>query len=304
MVSRTTIKYFLLVGSLSACMKSDRQVCNYIESYYQKIYEAELKYQMEEFEEARDLYKSAFKICLPINTPVYNEIGKYAKVCAILGNNEEALEYIQLDITNGSLLKWYLQDTIYREVFATKEGNRLKEIYDNTRTQYLTTINIKLRKEIQEMNRLDQYYRIPAYYESKQDSIDRINEIRLVEIFETIGYPNSKIIGTGNIDGMHTDIVAILLHTDDSIRISYFIPKLMEFVMKGECPPQVLGNLIDQHALYNDLPQTHGTYRSQNTRYANMIANREIVNKNRASIGLPSLELEEKIDSLRSKRMK
>lgn len=290
---------FSILILLSACVSTTSDNCNYIEDYYQKIYEAEFKYQIKAFEEASDLYKSAFKTCTPINTPIYNEIGKYAQVSAVLGNDKEALKYIKIDLANGSMLKWYLQDSVFRGVFVTRDGQRIIEKYDDTRTKYLTQVNLELRKKIQEMNRLDQYYRYPVYDEKKQDSIDRINEKSLIAIFDTLGYPNEKIIGTANIDGNHIDIATILLHTDDSIRISYFIPKLTHFVRNGECPPQVLGSLIDQLALYNGLPQTHGTYKTRTSRYAKMIENRQIINSNRISIGLPSLEMEEKLDSLK-----
>lgn len=77
------------------------------------------------------------------------------------------------------------------------------------------------------------------------------------------------------------------------------MPKLKEFVKAGTCSPKTLGGVIDQFYLYNGEPQTHGTYESQDSKYANMIDDRGQVNKNRTSIGLPSLELEEKIDSVK-----
>jgi hypothetical protein len=53
-------------------------------------------------------------------------------------------------------------------------------------------------------------------------------------------------------------------------------------------------------ALFNDEPQTYGTYENQNGGYANMISDTSKVNTNRAEIGLPNLKLTKKLDSLRS----
>lgn len=287
---------FILIIS---CSQRNKPVCNYITDYYQTIYQAELAYELKNYERAFELYQSAFNTCTPINTYLYYEIGKYAEVCAVLGHNKLALDFIQLDLKNGSELKWIIQDSIYSKVFATKEGQKLIANYDDIRTNYLKKVNLELRKEIQEMNRLDQLYRNGQNQGNKQDSIDRINSNRLKEILDKFGYPNDQIIGSYSIDRIPTDIVTILLHTPDSIRMSYFVPKLKEFVKAGTCSPKTLGQVIDQYYLYNGEPQTHGTYESKDSRYANMIADRDQVNKNRISIGLPPMELDEKIDSVK-----
>ena len=149
------------------------------------------------------------------------------------------------------------------------------------------------------MSRLDQLYRNGHYQDNEQDSIDKLNTNRLKEIFEQFQYPNNQVIGSYSVDRIHTDITTMLLHTSDSIRMSYFVPKLKEFVKAGTCSPTTLGQVIDQFYLYNGEPQTHGTYESKDSRYAKMIGDRGQVNKNRISIGLPSLELNEKIDSVK-----
>lgn len=287
---------FILIIS---CSQQSKPACNYITDYYQTIYQAELSYELKDYERARELYQSAFNTCTPINTSTYNEIRKYAEVCSILGHNKLALDFIKLDLKNGSELKWLLQDSIYSKVFATKDGQKLIASYDDIRSEYLKRINLELRKEIQEMNRLDQLYRNGQNQGNKQDSIDIVNSNRLIEIFEKIGYPNEQVIGRFSIDWIPTDVNTMLLHTSDSIRMSYFVPKLKEFIKTGACSPKILGQVIDQFYLYNRQPQTHGTYESQDSKYANMIGDRNQVNKNRISIGLSPLELDERIDSIK-----
>lgn len=290
----------LIVGIIS-CSKKEVQECNYIENYYQTIYEAEYQYQLQNFEKAFDLYTIAFAKCSPINTLVYNEIGKFTEVAAILGHNNMALDFIEMELRGGYELKWLIQDETYNLLFETKRGKDIIENYQAIRESYLKTVNLDLREEIQEMNRLDQLYRVNNNG-IKQDSIDQINTARLIAIFDEYGYPNSKILGHFSIDRTNVDIGTILLHTSDSIRMNYFVPKLLEFVKSGDCPPIRVGQLIDQFHIYNGEPQTHGTYHGRNSRYAKMIDDRNQVNINRIEIGLPPLELDEKIDSLKRLR--
>lgn len=284
-----------------SCSEKTKPVCNYITDYYQTIYQAELAYELKKYDRAYELYQSAFNTCTPINTYTYNEIGKYVEVCVALGYDEQALNFIELNLKNGDELKWLLQNPSYTKVFATEKGKKLIGNYDNIRADYLKSVNLELRKEIQEMSRLDQRYRNGQYQQNKniQDSIDKKNTSRLKEIFEQFGYPSDKIIGSYSIDRVQTEIITMLLHTPDSIRMNYFVPKLKEYVKAGTCSPKTPGLLIDQFYLYKNQPQTHGTYEAQNSKYANMIDDRKQVNKNRISIGLPTLELDEKIDSVK-----
>jgi len=287
---------FILIIS---CSQKNKPVCNYITDYYQTIYQAELAYEVKNYKKAFELYQSAFNTCTPINTYNFNEIGKYVEICLILGHDKQALDFIELELKNGDELKWKLEDPLYSKIFTTEGGQKLIAKYDKIRSEYLKGINLELRKEIQEMNRLDQLFRNGQYQENKQDSIDKINTNRLREIFEIFGYPNDQVIGSYSVDRINTDIITMLLHTSDSIRMSYFVPKLKEYVQAGVCSPKTLGQVIDQFYLYNNQPQTHGTYEAKNSRYANMIADLKQVDKNRISIGLPSLELDERIDSIK-----
>lgn len=289
----------LILILVISCSQKSKPVCNYITDYYQTIYQAELAYELKQYDKAFELYQSAFNTCAPINTPTYNEIKKYVEICVILGHDKLALDFIKLDLKNGDELKWKLEDPAYSKILTSEGGKKLVANYDNIRAEYLKGINLELRKEVQEMNRLDQLYRNGQNQWNKQDSIDKINTSRIKEIFEQFGYPNNQVIGSYSVDRIHTDIITMLLHTPDSIRMSYFVPKLKEFVKAGTCSPKTLGQVIDQFYLYNGEPQIHGTYGSQDSKYANMIVDRGQVNKNRASIGLPSLELDEKIDSVK-----
>lgn len=204
-----------------SCSQKSKPVCNYITDYHQTIYQAELAYELKKYDGALELYQSAFNTCTPINTNTYNEIEKYAKICVILGHDKQARDFIKLGLRNGDELKWKLEEPVYNKIFTTEDGQKLIANYAHIRSEYLKGINLELRKEIQEMNRLDQLYRNRQYQENKQDSIDKVNTSRLREIFEQFGYPNNQVIGSYSVDKIHTDIITMLLHTSDSIRLSY-----------------------------------------------------------------------------------
>jgi hypothetical protein len=289
---------------LSACEKqAENYECDYIKNYYQKIYKADIEYRTENYEKAFELYEDAFNSCEPINTSTYNEIINFAETCAILGKNDLAIEFIKKRIKRGYEIKWLMENPNFDKVFASEKGKELIADYEKLRKEALINLNLILREEIYAMGDEDQKYRSTghsSYKENvdKQEMIDDYNTDRLIEIFNEFGYPNESVIGSYSVDSTPVDITGILLHTSDSIRMSYFAPKLKEYIKSGECSPNVLGTIIDQFYLYNGEPQIYGTYTKPDGSYSNMIPDLKKVDSNRISIGLPPLWLQEKKDSL------
>jgi hypothetical protein len=108
------------------------------------------------------------------------------------------------------------------------------------------------------------------------------NQSRIIEIFNDFGFPNEKLIGNFTIDKINADISVILLHTKDSIRKAYFMPKILEYIKKGEASPELYANLHDQLLLYNGDSQYYGSYENEIK-----ISIKE-VNNRRKKIGLPN----------------
>ncbi|WP_141728143.1 hypothetical protein [Salegentibacter salarius] len=214
---------------------------------------------------------------------------KYAEVSAILGKEEIALDFIQKNINQGMLLRSYLHNPVFADVFKTDRGKKIVSDYEADRSEYLATLDLELRSEIQEMMQNDQMY---VEEQEKRNVIFERNTSRLIEIFEEIGYPGNNIIGPFNVDFTNSDITILLMHTPDSIRINYFIPKLKQFVKEGSCDPKTLGVVIDNLHLFNDELQIIGTYENKEH---NMISDKDQVNINRLEIGLPTLEMQEKL---------
>lgn len=280
---------------------NDPSECNYITAYYQTIYKADLEFETKKYKKAFDLYQDAFKSCKAINTFTYNEIGKFTESSAILKKFDITYLYAKKQILKGVEWSRFQNNSSFDEFLASDEGQRLEKEYDKLRKQFMTQTDFELRNELIDMRAKDQMYRTSNYRENmhKQDSIDKIHEKRLIELFEHRGYPNEEMVGPYSYDNNHTDVRLFLLHTKDSIRMNYFVPKVKEFVKNGTASPLTLGTMIDQYYLYNKEPQIYGTYVAQGGGYANMIDDLKKVDSNRISIGLPPLAWQEKKDSLR-----
>jgi tetratricopeptide (TPR) repeat protein len=291
------MRFFLILLSalVFGCQTDKKTDCNYITDYYPHTAKAEIELYLGNYEMAFEYYQNAFESCNAIKIATHHDTDNFAKICAELGKEDLALDYIEKTIRKGGTLYNFQEDEVFDNLFKTVRGKKIISEYDKYREEYINSLNMNLRSELQNMIELDQKFNSTKF----QDSMFKVNDKRLVEIFETYGYPNEQMIGNYGIDFKNSNPSILLLHTDDSIRINYFIPKIKEFIKKGKCPPFVLGAMYDNLALFNDEPQTHGTYRNQNGNYSNMISDLSKVNENRAEIGLPSLEMTRKIDSLR-----
>ncbi|MFD1061620.1 hypothetical protein ACFQ1Q_00060 [Winogradskyella litorisediminis] len=284
--------YIYLIIILSSCQERNNSECDYIKNYYPNIYKADYEYNTGNYEKAFDYYDSAFSNCNALNTPLYYEIRKFARVSAMLNKNDLALEFIKKDIESGYTITSILNDSVFYDLFKTNNGKEFLRSYDSLRSRYISKVDLNFRKEMLEIWRLDQEFRQDPI---KLDSIDSIHEPKLIDIFEKRGYPNRNLIGHPSIDGKFIDVSTILRHTDDSIRKNYFIPKLKEFVEDGSCPPNDLAVVVDWYYLRRGEKQIYGMYPITKE---NTISNLNLIDENRISIGLPTLEQIRKKDSL------
>ena len=292
------ISFLVLILTFS-CQTDKKRECNYITDYYQTVYKADLEFETKNYKKAFELYQDAFKSCEAKNTSTYNEIGKFTESSAILEKFDITYEYAKKQILNGVELNRFENNDNFSDFLISEFGQKLVSEYNSLRKEFETNADFELRDELISMRSADQMYRGgngEADW-AKQDSIDKVHEVRLIEIFESLGYPTDKIVGPRTMD-YPVDIGLFMLHTDDSIRMNYFVPKIKQFVINGTASPRILGTMIDQYYLYNDEPQIYGTYQAQGGGYATMIDDLKKVDNNRISIGLPPMELKEKKDSL------
>lgn len=289
-----------LILILVSCINEPKNECNYITDYYQTMYKADYEFDTKNYEKAFDLYQDAFSSCKAKNTTTFNEIGKFTESSAILKKFDITYEYAKKQIKIGVELSRFQNNEIFADFLSSDYGKKFVSEYNGLRKDFENNADFKLRDELISMRSADQMYRGgngDANW-TKQDSIDKLHEKRLIELFESVGYPTDEMVGPHMRD-YPVDVGLFLLHTKDSIRMNYFVPKVKEFVKNGSAPPRVLGTMIDQYYLYNKEPQIYGTYGAQGGGYANMIDDLKKVDSNRISIGLPPLALTEKKDSIR-----
>ncbi|EMR00686.1 hypothetical protein [Cesiribacter andamanensis] len=282
--------------------KDLQQGNTYIESYYQHIYLADLAYLKGNYQEAWQAWQRAFSSHPPLNQPMYLELYYAAKVAAHLKHDSLALSYIEALIqTHGKEWQAFETDTVFAELRRTPRWRLLKEKYPFMRQEYLNGVDLELRKEIATMQKRDQLYRSHQGALPAQKTLDSINTHRLMQLFESRGYPDERMIGNESVDGdwtiNMTGIGIMLLHTADSIRMAYFVPKLLQFVQQGSCEPLMLGRAIDKYYLYNKELQVYGTYTNRDGSEI-PVQYPEQLDSLRISIGLPPVAVQAERDAL------
>ncbi|TDD74877.1 hypothetical protein [Flavobacterium caseinilyticum] len=261
---------------------TQKQEANYI-PYYLKVYEADSLFITRNYQRSYEKLDSLFKIYKPINMQIYNEFATYLK-CKIETNHTISKEEVEKLVTEFGYTDEYINNDSYFStskyfIFLSENDNYLQ-----LRKQYLSRINKKLRDTIIQMKNDDQLYRNKNYTKkiTLQNRLDSINAEKLKKIIDVFGFPNERILGNFSVDNKPIDVDAMLLHTKDSIRLNYFMPKILEFVKTGEALPETYASLYDQYLLYKDKPQYYGSY-------DNSLGFEEgILKERRKSIGLPN----------------
>ncbi|WP_299161155.1 hypothetical protein [uncultured Tenacibaculum sp.] len=255
--------------------------------YYTAVYKADSLMTTSNFKKSYGILDSIFNLYKPLNSS-YQEYFTFTKLSYLL-----KLKYknkLINSITDYGLDKDYFKyDSILNKAF-----NEIKisdKEYQKYRAKYINSIDLNLRKEIKEMVFLDQKYRKENIDSESANKIilqDLENQNLLKVLFNKNIYPNERVIGNYSIDKKSINIVAVLLHTNDSIRINYFLPKIKEFVIAGKCSPVIYGAMVDQYHLYNDENQFYGTYNINRIPIKHYFK----YNSRRKTIGLPTIEFD------------
>lgn len=263
---------FMLLTA-SDCEESE---CNYITDYYPLVYDAQLEYLKENYDQAYILLKKAKSKCELLNQPETRETVMYAALCARKGLYDEAFYHLEQVLKDGFKLEYMEYNNDLTLLHEHPGWALLKEKAAGYEQEFKNTVNTALRAEIVAMNKADQKVRNPPDYE-KMKVTDSLNEKRMKEIFKTYGYPNEKRIGVVTASES-TDIVFMLMHFKDT---AYFKPLLYECIKKGECPPNVLGSMIDSRERGGKF--TYGIYGNADSTEIKDFGN---LDKRRTAIGL------------------
>lgn len=210
---------------------------------------------------------------------------------------EESQKFLKEAIVRGGLT-WedYYKDSI--SIKNTQFNHFLsKEKYRTFRIKYNNSLDIRLRKTVDSLFDLDQYYRLMVNNvpESKVDSLKRLQKAvdatnieKIEELIRTYGYPGYKMIGT-------TKLNLIIMHSPILFR-KRILPILHKEIDNGNVNPDLIGMMTDQHhVLHRRIPQKYGYFFKRNeigVRYFMpfQVSHLDSINRYRREIGAISLE--------------
>jgi len=275
------LKFSLIILFFTFQLPAQKTECNYIRDYYPIVYQGQIEYLKGNFDKAYDFFDKARYTCELLNNQDILESVIFAELSAKKGLFEQAFDYLRNAVKDG-FYYGYLEGNDNLNLLKSRlEWNLLKKEADSLSNLFNNTDRNNLRSEIISMIKEDQKVRIDKV-PSEMKKIDSKHEMRIKEIFNSYGYPNSKLIGSST-PSQNVDISTMMMHFSD---VEYFEPILLEFIKNGECSPFVLANMVDS----NDRKRNLFTYGIYDNLDSTLIKDFKNLNARRTSIGLRTLE--------------
>ncbi len=268
-------------------------------TYYNKVNEIDSIYRMaKQPETAIKKYKKLFRKYRPLNQERIEEYETYIRISDKYGKN-----------FGGQKSLYRLIPLIAPYWRYKKEDKEFIKLYKKYGIDSVNVEQAVARWESKHDKILIDSFVIAFardQYEGRSRRLDIIeNDLKNAELlkwtFENHGFPSKQKIGLYYKDTF-MPIGLIILHMADYDEYHpYFKTKILEYVKSGECSPSDYAAMVDRNNLHHKIPYTYGVYQG----YQN-IKDSAKVNRNRKSIGLPSLKYRNKIakdfsDSLKTK---
>ncbi|AYZ10839.1 hypothetical protein EGY05_02285 [Chryseobacterium arthrosphaerae] len=275
--SYTLIAVFFI---LTACKSRN---LNYI-TYYNKINETDSIFRFQKDTAAIiKRYKKIFRQYPPKNQDRINEYENYIRLAdqhhKNFGGKKSLYKLIPLIAPNW---KYKKEDTSFIQLYK-KYGIDRQEMEVKVE-EWKKGLNQKLIDSFTVAFQRDQSSRKEGNYPDVIKN-DKKNAELLKWMFENYGFPSLQKIGLWNGDLMMPSGPVLLHMADYDEYHQYFKTKILEYVKSGDCPPRDYAAMIDRNDSYHKRPYTYGVYQG----YEN-IKDSATVNRNRKSIGLPSLK--------------
>lgn len=296
------ILFFLLISVVGFSQKKKiNEQYDYINNYYQFVYQAHYEYLKEDYQKAYDLLKTAEKNC-----PLLNQMGIYeptilAECAAKLGKHKEAFDYIEFTLKEFGTKFTYLENNEnLTELKSFKRWKKIKNKADKYFQDYTKRVDLNLRKELKFMSKEDRRVRTNGFDIEGAKIVDSINNEKLKKIVaECDCYPNYSLnlVGNYDVDEFDPEISVLVMHIN-SVRAEYWKPIFLDLIKRGRAPADIYGNLIDSNLRVNGIFQ-YGIY--SNTK-EDKIDDFENLDKRRIAVGLPPWQLEKDIRQLLRKK--
>lgn len=296
------ILFFLLISVVGFSQKKKiNEEYDYINNYYQFVYQAHYEYLKEDYQKAYDLLKTAEKNC-----PLLNQMGIYEPTilaeCAVkLGKYKEAFDYIEFTLKEFGTKFTYLENNEnLTELKSFKRWKKIKNKADNYFQDYTKRVDFNLRKELKFMSKEDRRVRTNGFDIEGAKIVDSINNEKLKKIVaECDCYPNYSLnlVGNYDVDEFDPEISVLVMHIN-SVRAEYWKPIFLDLIKRGRAPADIYGRLIDSNLRVNGV-FLYGIYSNVKE---DKIDDFENLDKRRISVGLPPWQLEKDIRQLLRKK--
>ncbi|MDR1652713.1 MAG: hypothetical protein LBS01_03505 [Prevotellaceae bacterium] len=208
---------------------------------------------------------------------------------------DEAKLYIEKLVRDyGYTVEYIEREGYFAELEKNIDWNKFKQHLSQLNNNFYSKVDTALVVQLADMCIIDQTVRNKTQYNRKlMEETDSINEQKIKYIFDNYGYPDEKLVGLSNKTIFKVDISTMLMHFSDT---AYFRPKLLEFIRKGECQPVILGNFIDSYQRRDTakLKYVYGIYSNS----LDKVKDFQNMDVRRKSIGMPTLAMQQKRDSL------
>ncbi|MDR2651500.1 MAG: hypothetical protein LBC68_04190 [Prevotellaceae bacterium] len=306
----------LIFASALHLQSSEPVKYDYLSSnYYIRMANATLDY-------LKGNYKCAYDtlICLEndiplLNTPEYDEMRTFLELSLMYENYDKAYKYLIVLIEDYGYKAKFFND------FKNIKKLRKQKIYDSKKIKYLEknfVSDTAIVHTIEAMREREQFFRrLPIKtdtfpklqcgdtswrhpYAKQFDSIDKINYKILIQLIHQNGFPLSKNMKYMFMDRItvYRCIMPILMHINDSSWFEEMKSVLIENIRNGDCPPQLLGNMVDRHYL-STKKFIYGIYNNTSKEQIFDLPN---LDKRRAEIGLPPHKVKCEIENLFHKK--
>lgn len=296
------ILFFLLISVVVFSQKKKiNEEYDYINNYYQFVYQAHYEYLKENYQKAYDLLKTAEKNC-----PLLNQTGIYEPrilaECAVrLGKNNEALDYIELTLKEfGTKFSSIENDSVFNELKSSKRWKKIKNSAEKYFDDYSKRVDFDLRKELNFMKKEDQRVRTNGFDAEGAKIVDSINNEKLKKIVaECDCYPNYSLnlVGNYDVDEFDPEISVLIMHIRSN-KADFWKPIFLDLIRRGRAPADIYGRLIDSNLRSNGIFQ-YGIY---NNVKKDRIEDFENLDKRRVAVGLAPWQLDKDIYELIRKK--
>ncbi len=294
------ILFFFLYCIYIICHAQSQQTINYITSgYYQLIYEADLAFLSGKKDLAYKKIQQAEATCPLIEQIMYYEISRYVQLLCENKEYDKVVDYIFIlvekygySVEKVEQLCAKMQEYINFDQLKPKLSILYRSFYNKVDVELVAKLNDMVTQD-QTVRTGGNERRFDKDFIQAMQKTDSINELQIKEIFKKYGYPNLKLIGYRNA-GVLSSLKTMLIHFNDT---SYFNNILLGYVRIGECSPEVLASFVDSRRRMETRMDKYIYRIYSNVSDAEVWDIKNLDNR-RLSIGMPTVEMSQKRDSL------